>query len=193
MSREARRRLGGSALAQVYGQLGNEAPDLDDPARLAAFFASSSRCIGDGALLAYHDIADGGLFATLAEMAFASRCGLDVDARRDRSGRAARAVRRGAGRGASRCARATRGAVVAAARGGRPRRRDAIGTPTTGGSRPRSCGTASSLLDESRIDLHRAWSATTHALQRLRDNPDVGRRRNTRASSTPTIPGSRRG
>ncbi len=38
----------------------------------------SSGCMREGRLLAYHDIGDGGLFATLAEMAFASRCGLDV-------------------------------------------------------------------------------------------------------------------
>ena len=79
-----RRRLGGSALAQVYGQLGNEAPDLDDPQRLAAFFALVQRLRAEDSLLAYHDVGDGGLFVTLCEMAFASRCGLDLDARRTR-------------------------------------------------------------------------------------------------------------
>ena len=70
---EGRRRLGGSALAQVYGQLGNEAPDLDDPDRLAQFFAFVQQQHRQTRVLAYHDVADGGLFATLAEMAFASR------------------------------------------------------------------------------------------------------------------------
>ena len=69
---EGRRRLGGSALAQVYGQLGNEAPDLDDPDRLAQFFAFVQQQHRQKRVLAYHDVADGGLFVALAEMAFAA-------------------------------------------------------------------------------------------------------------------------
>ncbi|HLW13526.1 MAG TPA: phosphoribosylformylglycinamidine synthase, partial [Casimicrobiaceae bacterium] len=72
-----RRRLGASALAQVYGQLGDDAPDVD-ASRLAAFFALVQRLRTERCLLAYHDVSDGGVFVTLAEMAFASRCGLDV-------------------------------------------------------------------------------------------------------------------
>lgn len=71
-------RLGGSALAQVYNQLGNEAPDLDDPEDLKAFFAVIQGLNSEGKLLAYHDRSDGGLFATLAEMAFAGHTGLDI-------------------------------------------------------------------------------------------------------------------
>ena len=74
-----RRRLGGSALAQVTQQLGNEAPDLDDPDALARFFAVIQRLNGEGRLLAYHDRSDGGLFATVCEMAFAGRCGVAVN------------------------------------------------------------------------------------------------------------------
>jgi phosphoribosylformylglycinamidine synthase len=74
-----RNRLGGSALAQVYGQLGNAAPDLDDADAFKAFFAAIQILNADGQLLAYHDRSDGGLFATLCEMAFAARCGLDID------------------------------------------------------------------------------------------------------------------
>mgnify|MGYP002682369191 CR=1 FL=1 len=72
-----RRRLGASALAQVYGQLGDEGPDVA-PRALAALVGIVRGLRERGALLAYHDVADGGLFATLAEMAFASRAGLDV-------------------------------------------------------------------------------------------------------------------
>jgi len=74
-----RNRLGGSALAQVYRQVGNVAPDLDKPARLKAFFETIQALNSDGLLLAYHDRSDGGLIATLAEMAFAGRTGIDVD------------------------------------------------------------------------------------------------------------------
>lgn len=72
-----RNRLGGSALAQVYGSVAEHAPDVDAQ-QLAAFFELIQQFRRDGLLLAYHDRSDGGLFATLCEMAFASHCGLSV-------------------------------------------------------------------------------------------------------------------
>ena len=74
-----RDRLGGSALAQVYGALGSEAPDVDVPERLAGFFAAIQALNERGLLLAYHDRSDGGLFVTALEMAFAGGVGLDLD------------------------------------------------------------------------------------------------------------------
>ena len=71
-------RLGGSALAQVYGRIGAVPPDLDDPRLLARFFAAVQELNAEGLLLAYHDRADGGLLATVAEMAFAGGCGATV-------------------------------------------------------------------------------------------------------------------
>jgi phosphoribosylformylglycinamidine synthase len=70
-----RQRLGGSILAQVSGQIGNDAPDIDDPARLAAAIAAVRGLVADGRVLALHDRSDGGLFAAVCEMAFAGRCG----------------------------------------------------------------------------------------------------------------------
>ncbi len=70
-------RLGGSALAQVHGSIGEHAPDVD-PVQLARFFDLIQRFRREDLLLAYHDRSDGGLFATLCEMAFASHCGLSV-------------------------------------------------------------------------------------------------------------------
>ncbi len=75
---EGRNRLGGSALAQVFGVTGDATPDVHAPALLKAFFESIQQLNRQGLLLAYHDRSDGGLFVTLAEMAFASRCGLDI-------------------------------------------------------------------------------------------------------------------
>jgi phosphoribosylformylglycinamidine synthase len=72
-------RLGASALAQVTQQLGNDTPDVDNPADLKAFFAAIQQLNSDGKLLAYHDRSDGGLFATLCEMAFAGRAGVSVN------------------------------------------------------------------------------------------------------------------
>lgn len=71
-------RLGGSALAQAYGQVGSEAPDADANI-LKDFFAAFKQCKQQGSILALHDRSDGGLFTTLAEMVFAGRCGLDID------------------------------------------------------------------------------------------------------------------
>ena len=73
-----RHRLGGSVFAQVHDELGDECPDLDKPARLVSFAAALCTLRDAGHVLAYHDVSDGGLFATLAEMAFAGHCGLDV-------------------------------------------------------------------------------------------------------------------
>ena len=71
-------RLGGSIFAQVTNQVGKEGPDVDDAATLKAFFNTIQTLLSRDAILAYHDRSDGGLFATLAEMAFAGRCGLTV-------------------------------------------------------------------------------------------------------------------
>ena len=73
---QGRNRLGGSALAQVYKQVGSTPPDLDDPAVLRAFFAAVQALNRAGLLLAYHDRSDGGLFACIAEMCFAGHCGV---------------------------------------------------------------------------------------------------------------------
>ncbi len=71
-------RLGGSALAQVYNAIGQVAPDVDSPALLQDFFDTVQSLNEQGAILAYHDRGDGGLFATLAEMAFAGRSGVSL-------------------------------------------------------------------------------------------------------------------
>lgn len=71
--------LGATALAQVYRQLGQKAADLRDVEQLKQFFNVMQQLVNDGKLLAYHDRSDGGLFVTLAEMAFTGHCGLHVD------------------------------------------------------------------------------------------------------------------
>lgn len=72
-------RLGGSILAQVTQRFGDTAPDCENAAELARFFVTVRRLTDSGALLAYHDRSDGGLFATLAEMMFASRLGVSLN------------------------------------------------------------------------------------------------------------------
>ncbi|MBC9071945.1 phosphoribosylformylglycinamidine synthase [Thauera sp. CAU 1555] len=70
-------RLGGSVLAQAWNSVAEHAPDVD-AAQLKAFFGAVQQLRRDGLLLAYHDRSDGGLFATVAEMAFAGRCGVSL-------------------------------------------------------------------------------------------------------------------
>jgi phosphoribosylformylglycinamidine synthase len=72
-------RLGGSCLAQTFGEYGGAAPDVDDPERLKRWFAVQRELRAAGLVLAYHDRSDGGLLTTLVEMAFAGRVGLDVE------------------------------------------------------------------------------------------------------------------
>ncbi|AJP48386.1 phosphoribosylformylglycinamidine synthase [Rugosibacter aromaticivorans] len=75
---EGRNRLGGSALAQVYGVSGDVAPDVD-AALLKAFFNSIQKLNRDGKILAYHDRSDGGLWAAVCEMSFASHVGVSLN------------------------------------------------------------------------------------------------------------------
>jgi len=76
---DGRCRLGGSALAQVYEQIGSDSPDVDDPALLRKAFEAVQCLIGRNLILAGHDRSDGGLITCLLEMAFAGNCGLDID------------------------------------------------------------------------------------------------------------------
>src|SRR5690606_29402526 len=71
-------RLGGSCLAQVFQENGDVTPDLDSPELLKETFDALTQLKREGRVLAYHDRSDGGVFVTLAEMAFAGNLGVDV-------------------------------------------------------------------------------------------------------------------
>ena len=165
-----RNRLGGSCLAQVYGASGTEPPDLDDPKSLQGFFAAVQELLAAGRLLAYHDRSDGGLFVTLAEMAFAGHCGLDVHL--DGMPGAPLALLFAEEPGAVLQVHAKDAQQVHAVfeRHGLGGHVHALGAPRRDGrlviSRERN-----TLFDESCTDLHRAWSELSFHMQRLRDNP----------------------
>jgi phosphoribosylformylglycinamidine synthase len=160
-----RNRLGGSALAQCYGQLGSEAPDLDDPAALATFFDAIQHENRAGRLLAYHDRSDGGLIACVLEMAFAGRSGLELDLTT-------------LGEPLPALFAEELGAVVQVRAGDVAAVRQALGglrCVDIGAPRPdqrvvvRRGGTV--LLESTRDELQRRWAATSYRLQRLRDEP----------------------
>ncbi len=194
-----RNRLGGSILAQVYGQIGNAAPDVDDAAALRRFFGAVQALNRDGLLLAYHDRSDGGLFATVCEMAFAAHCGLtldlnalDLDSLCNDAGGNGSAPATAAGRDPERDAERVLAALFAEELGAvlqvRAQDREAllarlgaedlqaqtIGSPNAR-DEIRFVRGATPLFEAKRIDLQRAWSETTWRMQALRDHPECAR------------------
>ncbi|MEJ2528539.1 MAG: phosphoribosylformylglycinamidine synthase [Gammaproteobacteria bacterium] len=164
-------RLGASALAQVYQQVGHHGPDLNDPIALKHFFASIQELNRDGLLLAYHDRSDGGLFVTLCEMAFAGRCGISLDI--SEMGADDLAVLFSEELGAVIQVRSSDTAVVferlhAAGLG---RYSHNIGTPS-GDDRIRISRAGQEIFCASRVELQQAWSETTREMQAMRDNPE---------------------
>ena len=167
-------RMGGSALAQVYGAVGDSAPDVDDADRLKAFFTAIQGLNREGKLLAYHDRSDGGLFATLAEMAFAGHCGLYIDLSSLPGDIAAILYNEELGAvlqvrsddAAAICDSLNSNMVDCAHIIGAP-----ISTNNSGGDGISIHYAGSAVFTESRIALHRLWSETTYQMQKLRDNP----------------------
>ena len=187
-------RLGGSALAQVFNATGSDATDVDDPARLAAFFGAVQELARENLLLAYHDRADGGLFATVAEMAFASHCGVSLDMdglcydpmMADVDGNEKKPDQLG-GRSFEILMRSLfneeLGAVVQIRRSDREPvmrvlRAAGLGACSAfiGYPNPwdevRVIRNAKAVLREKRVELQRAWSETSYRMQALRDNPE---------------------
>ncbi|MBK8162676.1 MAG: phosphoribosylformylglycinamidine synthase [Gammaproteobacteria bacterium] len=163
-------RLGASALAQVYRQVGHHGPDLDDPQALKAFFGAIQDLSREGLLLAYHDRSDGGLFVTLCEMAFAAHAGVSVmlDALGDDPLGALFSEELGA---VVQVRHADTDAVLEWLHGaGLGHYSHVIGSVN---DEDRIVFTRAhrEVLADSRVNLQRAWSETTWRMQSLRDNP----------------------
>ncbi|MFV3304011.1 phosphoribosylformylglycinamidine synthase [Pseudomonas sp. NY15181] len=167
-------RMGGSILAQVNGQIGRAAPDVDDAEDLKAFFAVIQGLNADGHLLAYHDRSDGGLMATVVEMAFAGHCGLDLnlDALADSRDELTAAL-----------FNEELGAVIQVRSGATPEvlaqfsaagLEDCvavIGQPVNGADIELAFN-GEQVFNAQRRDLQRIWSETSYRIQRMRDNAD---------------------
>ncbi|WP_335921240.1 MULTISPECIES: phosphoribosylformylglycinamidine synthase [Shewanella] len=165
-------RLGGSCLAQVFGELGDIAPDLDQAAVLKGFFEVTQQLVAERSLLAYHDKSDGGLFTTLVEMAFAGHTGLKVD------------ISALAGSALARLFNEELGAVLQVSK---DQAAEIIKAYTGAGV---DCHPIAELSDDGRIriqdqgaeiysashtELRKLWSETTYRMQALRDNPECAR------------------
>jgi len=187
-------RLGFSCLAQAYNQFGNEVPDLDDPLLLKNFVAAIQALNRDGLLLAYHDRSDGGLFATVCEMAFAGRTGVTVNldtlcwdaAATDHDGFEIKPEKMVRGRFNDRVLAAMfseeLGAVIQVSAEQRntilARLQDfGLGECThvigqlNSRDEIRFVRNAKPVFAEPRTGLQRTWSETSHRIQVLRDNP----------------------
>ena len=168
-------RMGGSAFGQVYNNMTGDAPDLDDTGRLKAFYNVIQQLVAEDKLLAYHDRSDGGLFATLVEMAFAARCGLNVDLtslvanQADVNVASIRALFNEELGAVIQIAKQDVAAVEALFKEADL----ALHTVATIGSDERIVirNQTGIVLGQNRADLQRAWQETSHAIQRLRDNP----------------------
>jgi phosphoribosylformylglycinamidine synthase len=165
---QGKNRMGGSALAQVYKQVGNVAPDVDDARKLKSFFEVIQLLNGAGKLLAYHDRSDGGLLVTLCEMAFASHIGLDINLDplsgdvlgalfSEELGAVIQVRRSDSAEVLEQCHAASLLAHV-------------VAQPTTRGMIAIARG-GKKLFGENAITLQRIWSETTYQMQKLRDNP----------------------
>jgi phosphoribosylformylglycinamidine synthase len=160
-----KQRLGGSALAQVYNQLGNLAPDIEAK-KLKEFFDIITNLKKDGLILAYHDRSDGGLLATVLEMAFASRCGLELDLSQMAGSRLEKIFNEELGVVIQVSEKAVK-VVLEAFSGysfdlGKPIKEQLISIKDNDLS-----------YTKSRAVLESWWSDTSHLIQKLRDNPAV--------------------
>jgi phosphoribosylformylglycinamidine synthase len=163
-------RLGGSVLAQVYGQIGATPPDLDDPQRLVSLAAALAELRGAGLLLAYHDRSDGGSFAALVEMAFAGGCGVEVSLPGAAHSPLASLFAEELGVVLQlRVADEARAAEIFRTHGLAAHAR-CIGAPIA--ERRIRLAAGDVRLDESWVDLRRAWSETSWQLRRMRDDPN---------------------
>jgi phosphoribosylformylglycinamidine synthase len=189
-----RNRLGGSIFAQVTQQVGDTVPDVDDAEDLKRFFTAIQSLNADGKLLAYHDRSDGGLWATVCEMAFAGHVGvslnvdmLTLDANHESDyGDAKDWAKQTSGRRDDRTIRALFSEELGAVVQVRAADRDAVlvGLREHGLSacshvigKPNERDTieiyrdAKKIYEASRVELHRAWSEVSWRIARLRDNP----------------------
>ncbi|RZJ24022.1 phosphoribosylformylglycinamidine synthase [Acinetobacter sp. UBA3106] len=155
-------RLGGSILAQVYKAIGSVTPDVDSFDDFKAFFALVQDWNNRGLIKAYHDIGDGGLLATVAEMMFASRLGVALE---DQSTEALFAEEIGAVLQIATSDWAELQAEAAASS-----LKDAISVVGTVNNSDQL--SINGLVLE-RADLQVAWTEVSHQIQRLRDNVET--------------------
>ena len=168
---EGRNRLGGSALAQVYGATGDEAADVNNPILLKAFFETVQQLNRQGLLLAYHDRSDGGLFVTLAEMAFAARAGLDIQLDALAGGVLSLLFSEELGAIVQVCKSDSEKVMNVLADAGLAHVAHRIGQPTSDRQIILS-SRGETLFEAHMLELQKVWAETSFRMQAQRDHPD---------------------
>ena len=164
-------RLGASCLTQVYNQIGDTAADVDDPEHLKGFFAAIQKVIAKDWALAYHDRSDGGLFATLTEMAFAGHCGIDIDLTTLGDDDLAILFNEELGAVLQVKRRSTKSVLKAFSDNGLADAVTIIGQ-INDRDEIRFLRDEETLLAESRSYYQKLWTETSYRMQALRDNPE---------------------
>lgn len=168
---EGKARLGASIFSQCYKQLGDDAPNVDNAALLKGFFSAIQACLKEKLLLAYHDRSDGGLITSLSEMAFAGRCGLDID------------ISSLGGNSKAALLNEELGAVIQVAESQLARVQEIFAAHRLSAcvhqvGRLRSdekivvAADGKTLFASTRADLQKLWSLNSYHVQSLRDNPE---------------------
>ncbi|MEM7421502.1 MAG: phosphoribosylformylglycinamidine synthase, partial [Pseudomonadota bacterium] len=168
---EGKNRLGASCLAQVYTQLGDSPADVVSAQRLKGFFDAMQALIEKGLIQAYHDRSDGGLFTTVAEMAFAGKTGVSVTLDTLKGNEIAVLFNEELG-GVIQVLESDIDAVNAVlAEFDLTDLTHDIGTlNTTDMIEFSRDGVA--VLNDSRVSMRTTWAQTTFEMQKLRDNPE---------------------
>ena len=163
-------RMGASALAQACGQTGNTVPDIDSAADLKAFFTLVQRYLAKGQMMAYHDRSDGGLLTTLLEMAFAGRCGLEIELSELPGGALEKLFNEEAGAVLQIATSQLHDFQQQAAELGLDDCLHVIGRAVIGDAV--SVADGAQVFLDSRARLQQLWARTSYELQALRDNPE---------------------
>jgi len=175
-------RMAGSCLAQVYNQIGDIAPDVDDPQLLRNFFVAVQKLLEQNLLLAYHDRSDGGLLTTAMEMAFAGHCGIDLNVAGLGDDAVAALFNEELG-AVVQIATGDRGAVMAIFdQAGLSRAVSSLGSVNSD-DKIRIRSGSKLLIDHKRIVYQKMWAETSYRIQALRDNPDCAQQEFDRLSA----------
>ncbi|KAG0210634.1 hypothetical protein BGX33_004791 [Mortierella sp. NVP41] len=168
-------RLGGSAVAQVYKQVGSEVPDVESAEVLKSFFKAIQAVRDhDDLVLAYHDRSDGGLFATVAEMCFAGHVGAKVDLSTITEDIVAGLFNEELGAVVQvRASQVEKLKAVFAEHGFPLESLKVVGTVNAKGDDSIVIShKGANVLESSRVELQRIWTETSYHIQTIRDNSE---------------------
>ena len=167
---QGKKRMGGSALAQVYKQVGDVAPDVDDALVLKAYFELVQELNTEGKLFSYHDRSDGGVFVTLCEMAFAGHIGVTIQLDEQHSDTLRALFNEELGAVIQVRNRDVQHVIELAHDAGLKSVQKIANLNQTG--MIEIMRGEQMLFSESGVNLQRIWSETSYQMQKLRDNPD---------------------